>query len=277
MQQLTCILMLITLTGQLKAQTFRARVLDLVTKQVISGVTVMGRTITETDASGNFSLINAKIGDTIRIIHLGYKPYVFTFNALHPGLASGPPPEISLEPNSILLKEVFVRSFRNAKADSIKNRKDYAAEFAYNPPGIKDIFVLKSPEESMARHIDVHRGNNTYSASALVKIDLLSVISLLSKNKTPPSKLQKALIQDEGNRYVDQMFSTEKVTALTKLTGDSLKNFMVQYRPPLYSQKYDSVSDERLYPGKVCRVQQFKNAEAHSIKIIHQIRAPLAD
>lgn len=227
------ILMLIILSDQSKAQTFRARVIDLITKQPITAATVESRSSTITDANGNFSVMNAQIGDTIRIIHLGYKPYIFTFNALHPGLSLGIPPDISLEPKSILLKEVFVKSLRNSKTDSIKNREAFAPEFAYKAPGFKDIFVMKSPEESMARHVDVHRGNNPYSASSLVKVDLLSLVSLLSKNKSTPSKLRKALIEDESNKYMDQAFSKEKIIALTQLSGDSLKNFMIYYRPSL--------------------------------------------
>ena len=231
MHRLVFIVTFIMLTGQLQAQNFRARVIDLLTKEPISGATVKSRSSTLTDANGNFSLTNAKIGDTIRIVHLGYKAYIFTFNALHPGLSEGLPPEISLEPNSIQLREVFVRSFRNSKADSIKNRKDFAAEFAYKATSFKDIFIVKSPEELMARHVDVHRGNNPYSASSLVKLDVLNIVSFLSKNKTAPSKLQKTLLQDEGDKYVDQAFSKQRIIALTKLTGDSLKNFMIQYRP----------------------------------------------
>ncbi|WP_411273761.1 hypothetical protein [Daejeonella sp.] len=225
--------MLIILSSQLRAQTFRARVLDIVTKEPISGATIKSSSFTLTDANGNFSLTNARTGDTIRVFHLGYKPYIFTFNSLHPGLSSETPPDISLERNSIFLNEVFVRSLRNSKADSIKNRETFAAEFAYRAPRFKDIFVMKSPEESMARHVNVHRGNNPYSASSLVKVDLLSIVSLLTRNDAAPSKLQKALVQDESDKYIDQAFSKERIIALTKLSGDSLNNFIIQYRPSL--------------------------------------------
>lgn len=220
-------------SGHLQAQNFRGRVLDLVTKEPISGATVRASSMTLTDAKGNFILSNAKVGDTIRIVHLGYKPYIFTFNALHPGLVSSTPPEISLEPNSIVLSEVFVRSRINTKADSLKNRLEFASEFNYKGFSFKDIFVVKSPEESMARHVDVHRGNNTYSASSLIKLDVLSVVGYLTRNKTRPSRLQETLIQDERDKYVDNMFSKNRIIELTKLSGDSLKNFMIQYRPSL--------------------------------------------
>ncbi|MES3017839.1 MAG: hypothetical protein V4721_08675 [Bacteroidota bacterium] len=233
MSRLALIAMLVLLTGQLRAQNFRARVLDIITKEPVTGATVKGNSSALTDANGNFSLTNAKIGDTIRIIHLGYKPYIFTFNALHPGLGSGPPPEISLQPNSIMLNEIFVKSYRRSKADSIKNRQEFASEFTYTKTSFKDIFVVKSPEELMARHIDVHRGNNTYSASSLVKLDVLNVVGYLAKNKTRPSKLQKTLLQDEGDKYIDRVFSKETIISITKLTGDSLKNFMIRYRPTL--------------------------------------------
>jgi hypothetical protein len=233
MFRLVFILILTTLAGQLQAQNFRARIIDLVTKEPISGATVKSRSSTLTDVNGNFTLANAKVGDTIKIIHLGYKPYIFTFNALHPGLAAGTPPEISLEPNSIQLGEIFVRSFRSSKADSINNRKEFAAEFAYKGTSFKDIFVAKSPEERMARHIDVHRGNNPYSASSLVTLDVLNIVSFLAKNKTHPSKLQKTLIHDEEEKFIDQRFSEERIALLTKLKDDSLKTFMIRYRPSL--------------------------------------------
>ncbi len=231
MIRIVFILILVSLTGYLHAQTFRGRVLDLITKEPVNGATIKSRSLTSTDASGNFSLYNVKAGDTIKIIHISYKTYIFTFNESHPGLGDGPAPEFSLQPNAFVLQEVLVRSSGSYKADSLRNRKEFASEFAYKAPGLMDIFVVKSPEESMARHVDVHRGNNTYSASSLVKVDVLKVVSLLSKKKAAPSKLQKALITDEENKYLANRFSEERVVQLTKLEGDSLRVFMDKYRP----------------------------------------------
>ncbi len=233
MRKTLCILLLLTLTNILKAQVFRGRVLDIMTKEALAGVSVKGRSISVTNNQGDFILSNAIPGDTIRIFHLGYKVYVFTFNALHPGFAAENPPEIELEPDNILLTEVLVRANRIERIDSIRNRKAFASEFAYKTPSLKSILVLKSPKESMHRHVDVHRGNNNYSASNIIKIDALQMINFLSKNKTEPSKLQKTLLQDEGDKYIDRVFSKETIISITKLTGDSLKNFMIRYRPTL--------------------------------------------
>ena len=79
-----------------------------------------------------------------------------------------------------------------------------------------------------------------------MSINLLSVIDMLGKNKAPQSKLQKILLKDEEDDYVDRFFSPEKVSSLTNLKGDSLQNFMNQYHPDIKKVKkmsdYDMVS-----------------------------------
>ena len=71
----------------------------------------------------------------------------------------------------------------------------------------------------------------------LVNVNLLSVISLLSKNKAPETKLQQTLLQDKGNNYVDQRFSKQKIATVTSLKGDSLADFISMYRPTISQTK----------------------------------------
>jgi hypothetical protein len=219
------------LPGQSSAQTFSGRVIDLISKKPIAHATVKSRSSTSTDQTGSFSLFDAQAGDTVQILHLSYKAYVFTFNESHPGLKAGPPPEFALQPNSFLLEEVLVKSSGAHRPDSLRNRKAFASEFAYQTPALRDIFVMKSPEESMVRHLDVHRGNNSYSASSVLKIDILKTVSLLSGKTRSRSKLQTALLADEEMNYLKSRFSEDRVIQLTRLQGDSLLTFMERYKP----------------------------------------------
>jgi hypothetical protein len=75
------------------------------------------------------------------------------------------------------------------------------------------------------------------STSSLIGVNLLSVIGLLSKKNAPVSKMQKQLIKDEEYNYVDHIFSKEKVQSLTSLKGDSLQNFINEYRPSIKEVK----------------------------------------
>ena len=79
-----------------------------------------------------------------------------------------------------------------------------------------------------------------------MSINLLSVIDMLNKNKAPQSKLQKVLLKDEQDDYVDRFFSPERVSSITNLKGDSLQNFMNQYHPDIKKVKkmsdYDMVT-----------------------------------
>ncbi len=49
--------------------------------------------------------------------------------------------------------------------------------------------------------------------------------------------MQKQLLNDEEYNYVDHVFSKEKVQSLTSLKGDSLQNFMNEYRPSIKELK----------------------------------------
>src|SRR5690606_35689579 len=69
------------------------------------------------------------------------------------------------------------------------------------------------------------------STSSLVSVNLLSVISLIGKNKDPKSKLKKKLLKLENENYIDHIFSKEKVRSITSLQGDSLQIFIEKYRP----------------------------------------------
>src|SRR5690606_5322838 len=127
--------------------------------------------------------------------------------------------------DSILLKPVQIHIRPNYTKDSLNRRKDFASVFAYKEPSLKDIFIGKSSV--------VNRNYQAFqpSTSSLVSVNLLSVISLIGKNKDPKSKLKKKLLKLENENYIDHIFSKEKVRSITSLQGDSLQIFIEKYRP----------------------------------------------
>jgi hypothetical protein len=123
------------------------------------------------------------------------------------------------------LKEVAVKGIRNYQQFNLNTRKEFASVFNYKAPTLKDIFIKKSPYTSAS-----------YSAfqpstSSIASINVLSLIGSLNKSHSAETRLQKKLLREEGNNYVDQVFSVGKVRSLTSLQGDSLQLFMTKYAP----------------------------------------------
>ena len=88
-----------------------------------------------------------------------------------------------------------------------------------------DVFIKKSPETS------TKYSPFQSSTASIASVNVLQVIGLLNKNKSSQSKLQSTLLKEEEARLLDHRFSKEKIVALTALKGDSLKNFMSEFRP----------------------------------------------
>jgi hypothetical protein len=153
-------------------------------------------------AQGDTGLVLTK--DTTTVIHLGQKTKIL---------------------NPIPLREVNIYGARNYKLDSINRRKEYANIFAQKPLTIMDVFTKKSPEPS--KQYSAFQN----STSSILGISLLPLVGLLTKNKSPNSKLQKKLLMEEETRFLDNRFSKEKVRALTSMKGDSLESFIDIYRP----------------------------------------------
>ena len=55
---------------------------------------------------------------------------------------------------------------------------------------------------------------------------------------------------DEENTYVDRTFSKQRITELTNLKGDSLLNFMDDYRPTISQAKKMTDYDMVIYIKK---------------------------
>ena len=234
--KLTFILLFLILPYSVFSQQLTGTVIDRDTQLPIVFASVYNISInTVTSYAGHFA-INLNPGDTLKITCVGYRPYKRAYSSIKSDTVI-----VYLEQSSILLKDVNVKARHDFKQDSINMRRQFAAVFNYKAPTIKDMFITQDPH--LYKPYDYISSPN--NATQIVDVNLLSVISLLTKNKAPSTKLQQTLIKDEENTYVDRSFSKEKITALTKLKGDSLLAFMDDYRPTVEQAKsmtdYDMV------------------------------------
>jgi hypothetical protein len=217
--RLAGILMLLFFTGKLSAQQHVIAVFDDDTKLPVISATVRAKsTLTFTNVSGTVSLNlnNISIGDTIKITHIGYRLRQFIIGK------AKLPSKIYLQPDSLILSSVFIKGRRAKNQDSLNLRNEFAKTFAYKPIGLGDIFVKRSP------YVTGTRPNNT---SELATINLLQVFRLFGRNKDKTTKLQQTLIRDEEDVYISRTFSKEKVKSITHLSDDSVRIFMIRYRP----------------------------------------------
>jgi hypothetical protein len=195
-------------------QQIKGSVFDKDTKLPInSAIVSMGNKQVFTNSFGEFS-IAASGNDSLKIARLGYNTYRMVINN------TMAPIHVELEPAKIVLNEVIVRSNRERefKKDSTYNRKFYAKQFNYKGPTVMDAFKGGS-------------GNPVKNTSQILNIDVITLISALTKKSTPEYKFKKILLNDEQAEYVNQKFNHGAVSRITGLKGDTLSAFIVQYRP----------------------------------------------
>jgi len=214
------LILLLLLSGRLFAQHLSGTVVDQANMHPLAFATVTSPRVTAfTGSDGKFILTNVRAGDTVRVSSVGYTTYVFTVYKTNDTV------NIYLEQNSILLNNVSINGQRNYKSDSLRLRQDYAKQFNYQKPKIKDFLKTDLPGYVP------NNGGATNSGTSIGGLDLLSVAGLFGKSKTQGAKFQKELQQDEKDNYVDHVFSKSKVTRFTSMHGDSLQTFMRMYRP----------------------------------------------
>ncbi|MGH2622252.1 MAG: carboxypeptidase-like regulatory domain-containing protein [Sphingobacterium sp.] len=221
------------------AQGLKGTIKDLYTGQFLDGVSVKtNNRTTYSDSRGGFSLYNSAFGDTITFSYVGYEQQAFVHHRI-----KGDSITIMLKPSSFDIEEVVVQGLRNFKADSLRFREEYADAFGYKKTRFKDIFIPK----------DYHSNQNRSpfaapnSTSSLISVDVLSLISLIRKEKAPQAKLQKKVLKQEEQNYVDYAFSKQKIQEITKLSGDSLQLFIQSYRPGVEELKNMSTYDLLYY------------------------------
>jgi hypothetical protein len=212
-----------------RSQTLNGIVYNTISRRPIENALVSsGHSSSFTNSKGAFSLTGLKTTDSLRIICQGYATYYFV---------AGNKPKIDtlriyLQPLSLVLKQVNIRAKHDYRKDSLKMRRDFAAVLAYKQPTVKDAFLTQYPKDVPYDNITAR-----HNTTAILGVNVLSVIGLLNKSNAPVSKLQKVILKDEGDSYVDRTFSKQKVMSITSLKGDSLQHFMDQYRQSLQQLK----------------------------------------
>ena len=118
-----------------------------------------------------------------------------------------------LKRNVVQLKEVIVRDSAKTPAGQLKEtREEY--ESAYRKGNAKDLISL---------------GGNNRLGGAGLSIDAL--YNLVSRSGRNARELQRVIERDYRESLIDYRFNKNLVAQATQLTGDSLTDYMQQYRP----------------------------------------------
>ncbi|MVN91088.1 hypothetical protein [Mucilaginibacter aquatilis] len=212
------------------AQRVNGVVIDRLTKlPVYSAKVTTPHSVAFTEAQGSFTLSKTNNGDSCIVNAPGYKLHKVVLK----GIVTTDTLKILLDKPSIILRDVNVTAWRDLKADSVRNRQLFSEVYNYKRSGVKELMANKvSLVDKPRNYID-----NPANTTSIGGFNVLSAIGLFSKNKQQTSKLQKTLLEDEQEGFIDRSFTKRKVIALTALKGDSLTNFMIRYRPTAYQIK----------------------------------------
>jgi hypothetical protein len=225
----TLIIILVFFSTNLFAQNVNGYVIDSVTRLPIANAQVNTKSSTVlTNEAGKFNIGNVSIGDRVSFRLMGYETYELVVKKEMLNAAIN----IELQSKSINLREVKINTSRNYKKDSLNLRKEYASAFNYQDPKFTDAFIKVDPN-----YKSPHTNINPNSTASILKLNVLQIVGLIVKNKTPISKLRQTLLKEEEENYIDHIFSKSKIEASTFLKGDSLQNFIHRYRPTYVEAK----------------------------------------
>ena len=204
-------------------QRLTGRIYKINSREIISEVNIRNlksERFTRSDSEGNYG-IEAVAGDRLIFSTAGYLTDTITLiysdlNTAH---------NIYLRPNIVALEDVDVNQMNKYVEDSIKRRNDYA-----------DLLDKKHPVKFMneKRPGDAPGFN-------------FSPIGFFSKTEKQKRRLKKRIREEDEDEYIDVKFSTSRVALLTRLNGDSLRIFMLIYRPDYKFCRNASNKDMFLY------------------------------
>jgi hypothetical protein len=158
----------------------------------------------KSDQGGNFKILAVE-GDVIIFSSAGYISDTLTIN--YADLAA--PLNIYLRPNVFVLRDVEVDQMSKYIQDSIKRREDYA--YLLNKKHPVKFMNEKRPGDQPGFNF--------------------SPIGFFSKSERQKRELKKRIKEEDETEYIDVKFSSVRVAQLTQLKGDSLRIFMLTYRP----------------------------------------------
>lgn len=209
------LLLTVTANAQTKKQphiTISGTVYDVTARNPIEAVSVItsrGKG-TFTDSLGKYS-ITVLQSDSIWFSMLGKATNKFPVDTIKNTDAF----DVMLHVRVADLPEVKIRT-KNYKLDSLENRREYAKYFNFKKPTIS---LLKNRESYLPGTVSVG-------------IDLQEFINIFRfKHNKSIAALQKRLLQQEQDKYIDYRFNKNFVRKLTKLQQPELDSFMTKYRP----------------------------------------------
>jgi hypothetical protein len=172
------------------------------------------------DLGGNYR-IPASPGELIVFSSAGYLPDTVTVTPVM--LDSSFP--VYLTPHLVALAPVRVGELSNYQIDSLQRRKDYAN--IYNKKHPVKLWNEKRPGDAPGLNF--------------------SPLGFFSGTEKQKRRLKKRLAQEEADYYIDSKFSLVRVSRLTRLTGDSLRLFMMRFRPSYKFCRMATSQDMLLY------------------------------
>ncbi len=202
------ILVLVLFAGRASAQLIEIKgtVYDISQQYPMQGVSVMSTSGlgTMTDSVGRYHIL-VPAGDSISFSYLGRGTAKYPVK----DLPHGYPFDMSLQVAVDSLPTAFVRS-HNYRLDSLENRKEYEKVFDYHSSYLHNM--------KMDRRAGFGMG-----------FDLNMLLD--GKANKRMEALQKRLVEEEQDKYVDHRWNTAIVKRVTGLEPPALDTFMRQYRP----------------------------------------------
>lgn len=156
------------------------------------------------EENGSYSIAAAP-GDHIAFSSVGYKTDTLTVSASL--LTAVCPIYLDIRPQT--LQAVRVGEFSNYQLDSMDRRKEYA--WVYDHDNTPKVAKDRQGADGVGVTFNIFRNS---SSAAKQRISL-----------------KKRLDKEEQDYYVDSRYNKDYVAKITRLKGDSLKEFMQRYRP----------------------------------------------
>jgi len=206
------LLLLFSFTADIQAQytTVSGNVYDISARRPLEAVAVQstsGRG-TITDSTGYYNLTVLKT-DSIWFSLIGKSTMKYPVDTI----SNLERFNVMIHVRAFDLPEVKVRN-NYYRYDSMMNRQDYAKVFNFKKPSLG---VVSSPN---------------YNPGASVGFDLDGIINMFRvKRNRSILTLQKRLLEEEEEKYVNNRFSKIFVKKITGLQSPELDTFMRRYRP----------------------------------------------
>jgi hypothetical protein len=204
-------------------QRLYGRIKRQLTTEVLPNVNVFNKTsskINRSDAGGNYR-IDARPGDTLIFSSAGYLPdtnYIAAWMLEEPDGFN-----IWLRPNIVSLPSALVDQLSNYEKDSLLRRDDY-------------VWIYMQHQDAIISDSNMTQG-----------FGLSFDLNFFSQHQKEKRRLHRRLTVEEKDYYIDFRCPPAFVERITGLHDDSLRFFMLHYRPTYEYCRKASTEDIFLY------------------------------